>query len=733
MLLPDENRRILAVDDDPIILEIYRRMLVGHQKGGNPAADDLLAMLDGPAEAVAMPERPPYLLDTFSQGLDALEAVEESVRAHSPYAVALLDMRMPPGIDGLETAQRIRVVDSKVQIIIVTAYSDHGIDRIQRDLAGQVLWFRKPFEIEELYQAVRSSVLVWNQQAQLEHLQENLSWRVEQQTMRLQEKVQSMELLMQNSLSREQYMRELKRDNRWLRGYQDLRMMLSNRELAEPKPVDAQPAEVRLLLVDDSATVCAAYRQLLQEVGYLVETASSVEMGMQRAQESPPDLALVDYYMPDKNGDQLIVQLRHDHRTEKVLSLLFTNAGDEALAVQAGAIYWMHKDQSAEEFQQKMALVRDYIQQQKREEIGEEQKIASYTERRLEYGNHRVLLVDDEEENLLLLNSILGVSEPDAASQGLEALMQLSGSADTRSVVQEYSFEVVSASQGEEAIQRVEQAERSSRPFAVALIDMRMPPGIDGLETARQLRQISPQTQIVILTAYSDYRLQEIQQVLGMNFTFMTKPYQPEVILQRVIEGCDQWTVNRRILVSYSALLNLAEDMEQEILHRRQVEVQLEQASRTKDDFLSSMSHELRTPLTTMIGYNEVMAEEQEIPRPYREMAQSSLLAGRTLLQLVNDILDMSKIRAGKFELNEHPFDLSKVMQDVGELMNVFGSQKGVRINHSVSPALQQQPSALQSAEQCRQIQSGWGAGGFAIDAGKTTVSGASRYLSVCG
>jgi two-component system sensor histidine kinase/response regulator len=355
-----------------------------------------------------------------------------------------------------------------------------------------------------------------------------------------------------------------------------------------------------------------------------------------------------------------------------------------------GAVGWIRKDCSDEELLQRMELIRDYIQRNRAEQLEGERQAVAHLRQEHSGESRKVLVVDDEVHNLELLCTILGGEEAGGEwSSEWSQLAALTDGAVRTPQQPEISFEVVTALQGEEAVAAVEQAERAASPFAVALIDMRMPPGIDGLETARQIRQRSPAIEIVLITAYSDYSLQQIQQVLGRNFSFMGKPYNPDSVLQRVVEGCEKWSSGAQIKESHRALLNLAGDMEQEIVRRKQVERQLEQASRTKDEFLSSMSHELRTPLTTMIGYSEVLSEEHEIPLRYREMAESSLLAGKTLLQLVNDILDMSKIRAGKFALNVQPFDLRKVVTDVTDLMRVFDSQKGVVVERVITPELE--------------------------------------------
>ncbi|MBT3197440.1 MAG: response regulator, partial [Gammaproteobacteria bacterium] len=87
-------------------------------------------------------------------------------------------------------------------------------------------------------------------------------------------------------------------------------------------------------------------------------------------------------------------------------------------------------------------------------------------------------------------------------------------------------------------------------------------------------------------------------------------------------------------------------------------------ANQARDDFLATMSHELRTPLSTIIGNSELLAEEER-SKERLKMIETIEAAGRSQLALVNDILDMSKIESGKFTIDEAPFDLSVLMQDI--------------------------------------------------------------------
>ena len=109
----------------------------------------------------------------------------------------------------------------------------------------------------------------------------------------------------------------------------------------------------------------------------------------------------------------------------------------------------------------------------------------------------------------------------------------------------------------------------------------------------------------------------------------------------------------------------LARRVEERTVELRMANAQLERASRLKDEFLASMSHELRTPLNAILGLSEALQEE--IYGQLNEKQLKTLYtieeSGRHLLSLINDILDLSKIEAGRLELNISSFTIESVCQ----------------------------------------------------------------------
>ena len=116
-----------------------------------------------------------------------------------------------------------------------------------------------------------------------------------------------------------------------------------------------------------------------------------------------------------------------------------------------------------------------------------------------------------------------------------------------------------------------------------------------------------------------------------------------------------------------------------------------EEANLAKSRFLASMSHELRTPLNAILGFSEVMANEVLGPmgnQTYREYASDVHDSGQHLLDLINEILDLSRIEAGRYQLNEEPLMLLHVVEDCCHLMELKARNKDIRIIQDFESAM---------------------------------------------
>ncbi|MBK9392343.1 MAG: hybrid sensor histidine kinase/response regulator, partial [Bacteroidetes bacterium] len=116
--------------------------------------------------------------------------------------------------------------------------------------------------------------------------------------------------------------------------------------------------------------------------------------------------------------------------------------------------------------------------------------------------------------------------------------------------------------------------------------------------------------------------------------------------------------------------------MEQSIINERD---KANEANRAKSEFLANMSHEIRTPMNAILGFTEALYYKLDSDQ-HRKMLQSVMSSGNLLLSLLNDILDLSKIEAGKLEIHPYPVDVTGTLNDIELLFKNKAAQKGIEI-----------------------------------------------------
>ncbi|MEO7501707.1 MAG: hybrid sensor histidine kinase/response regulator [Gemmatimonadaceae bacterium] len=280
-----------------------------------------------------------------------------------------------------------------------------------------------------------------------------------------------------------------------------------------------------------------------------------------------------------------------------------------------------------------------------------------------------ILLVDDRPENLLALEAIL------------EPLGQI----------------LISAHSGDEALKCVLKYD-----FAAILLDVQMP-DMNGFDVAQIIksREKSRFIPIIFLSAISKEDAYVFKGYSMGAVDYVFKPFNPDVLRSKVAVFVDLYLKQEQIK-EQSELLAESERRELELQHRAELlesearsaaqlaelntqlhnrQLELEQAMGVRNRFYASMSHELRTPINAVIGYSTLLIDNIYGPlnEKQREGLQRTLKAARHLLELVNDVLDLSKIEAGKIELALQPVNVSTLIEDlfitVRPLADEYGSQ----------------------------------------------------------
>ncbi|MCU0286247.1 MAG: response regulator [Acidobacteria bacterium] len=167
-------------------------------------------------------------------------------------------------------------------------------------------------------------------------------------------------------------------------------------------------------------------------------------------------------------------------------------------------------------------------------------------------------------------------------------------------------YKLFYASQGKDGAELIKKAYEEGEPFQLAFVDMRMPPGWDGLETTKRIWEFDPGIQVVICTAYSDYSWEQIVRQVGCrdSLLILKKPFDHAEVSQIAIAMVKKWILTRQATIKMNELQKLVDLKTQEL---KQAKERAELANKSKSEFLANMSHEIRTPMTGIIGMSEML------------------------------------------------------------------------------------------------------------------------------
>jgi CheY-like chemotaxis protein len=158
---PDKNRRVLVIDDNKSIHDDFRKILSPDDPTRAALNIAETALFGNPLNEEQQPQ---FEIDSAYQGPEGVTRVEEALEARRPYAMAFVDMRMPPGWDGIKTAQKLLEVDLEIQIIICTAYSAYSWDEISEQIGNndRMTILKKPFDTVEALRLANALTEKWH-------------------------------------------------------------------------------------------------------------------------------------------------------------------------------------------------------------------------------------------------------------------------------------------------------------------------------------------------------------------------------------------------------------------------------------------------------------------------------------------------------------------------------------------------------------------------------------------
>ncbi len=182
------------------------------------------------------------------------------------------------------------------------------------------------------------------------------------------------------------------------------------------------------------------------------------------------------------------------------------------------------------------------------------------------FERHKILVIDDTDSIHADFRKTLERKSPTHKLAAATSLLFAAPTAKTRAPL---SFDVDSAMQGEEGYKKVAEAVKNGVPYALAFVDMRMPPGWDGVETIQHLWEADPDLQVVICTAYADYSWDQIIDKLGATdrLLILKKPFDPMEVCQLAAALSEKWKLKHQAALKLDELEQMVHERTTELRH----------------------------------------------------------------------------------------------------------------------------------------------------------------------
>lgn len=320
-------------------------------------------------------------------------------------------------------------------------------------------------------------------------------------------------------------------------------------------------------------------------------------------------------------------------------------------------------------------------------------------------NNHRILIVDD---NTTIHEDFRKILSPTDYGEADLNMIESAVFGEQQAAKSMPEFELAFAAQGDGAVRLVEMGLQQSRPFALALVDVRMPPGMDGVATIKNLWRIQPDLQVAICTAYADYSWDDIVDHLGIShrLVILKKPFDPIEVIQIANALTSKWAFEResslRQLGLQTRLWDNAKRMEDTYARLRQEHddrLRLEEDLRRmqKMDSLGGLAagiaHDFNNVLTVIQGHLSMNLMTGDQPPNLAESMGEVLLAARRAADLTKQLLNFTS-REYK---SPRPVSLQREVEaEVDMLKRTLGNQVVVETTFAADmPEVMADPGSL--------------------------------------
>jgi signal transduction histidine kinase len=278
-------------------------------------------------------------------------------------------------------------------------------------------------------------------------------------------------------------------------------------------------------------------------------------------------------------------------------------------------------------------------------------------------SNLRVLIVDDTPPIHNDFMKILSPEEKESSALDLAEAVLFGAKEEHKHATK---FAVESAFQGDEAIALVKKSLEEGRPFAVAFVDVRMPPGLDGIETVSQLWQVDPELQVVICSAYSDYTWEQITEKIGKSdsLVILKKPFDNIEVLQLAHALTEKWRLRRDL---NERLNNLDELVQKSTKEANEANERLRQSQKMEaiGQLAAGVAHDFNNMLTIILGHASMQLSTNKLDRKTSEALEQVKAAGERATTLTRQLLAFSRRQI----MQRRPVDLNILIAQLSKML----------------------------------------------------------------
>jgi len=217
--------------------------------------------------------------------------------------------------------------------------------------------------------------------------------------------------------------------------------------------------------------------------------------------------------------------------------------------------------------------------------------------------------------------------------------------------------------------------------YDAIITDIKMP-GMDGLVLLNEIHVLRPQTPTLLITGHGEHGL-AIKALRGGAYDFIQKPIEREYFVAALLRAIQHRQLSRRIEEQRAALARHAFELERTVADRTH---ELREANRIKDEFLATVSHELRTPLNSILGWAHLLQSGSLDVDTGSRALQTIERNTRLLAQIIDDLLDVSRIITGKLRLDVRPIELGPLVLATVEAVRPAIDAKKITVSMSAHP-----------------------------------------------